>query len=64
MVVVDDDIDPAALMGLTTVRQPLERTGARTADLVIEAIGGADRQVFDEQLDLELVVRATTRPPK
>ena len=59
-----DDIDPAALMGLTTVRQPLERTGARTADLVIEAIGGADRQVFDEQLDLELVVRATTRPPK
>ena len=34
------------------------------ADLVIEAIGGADRQVFDEQLDLELVVRSTTRPPK
>ena len=31
-----DDIDPAALMGLTTVRQPLERTGARAADLVIE----------------------------
>ena len=59
-----DDIDPAALMGLTTVRQPLERTGARAADLVIEAIGGADRQVFDEQLELELVVRSTTRPPK
>lgn len=59
-----DDIDTAALMGLTTVRQPLERTGSRAADLVIEAIGGGDRQVFDEQLELELVVRSTTRPPK
>jgi len=59
-----DDIELAALMGRTTVRQPLERSGARAADLAIEAIGAARRQVFDEQLDLELVVRSTTRPPR
>ncbi|MFZ9629396.1 MAG: LacI family DNA-binding transcriptional regulator [Ilumatobacteraceae bacterium] len=68
-----DDIDLAAPMGLTTVRQPLERSGARAADLVVSAIGtpGAtvasvpsQRAHFDEQMDLELVARTTTRPPR
>jgi DNA-binding LacI/PurR family transcriptional regulator len=59
-----DDIELAALMGLTTVRQPLERSGARAADLVLEAIGARRRPAFDEQLEVELVVRATTRPPR
>jgi LacI family transcriptional regulator len=59
-----DDIELASLMSLTTVRQPLERSGARAADLAIEAIGAARRQVFDEQMELELVVRSTTRPPR
>jgi LacI family transcriptional regulator len=59
-----DDIELAALMGLTTVRQPLERSGARAADLVLEAIGARRRTAFDEQLEVELVVRSTTRPPR
>lgn len=58
-----DDIELAALMGLTTVRQPLERSGARAAELVLEAIGAQRRSAFDEQLEVELVVRSTTRPP-
>lgn len=59
-----DDIELASLMGLTTVRQPLERSGVRAADLVLEALGARRRSAFDEQLDVELVVRATTRPPR
>ncbi|MBI4932829.1 MAG: LacI family DNA-binding transcriptional regulator [Actinobacteria bacterium] len=59
-----DDIELASLMGLTTVRQPLERSGARAADLVLEAIGSRRRTAFDEQLEVELVVRSTTRPPR
>ena len=67
-----DDIDLAAPMGLTTVRQPLERSGARAADLMVSAIGAAgtsltasaQRSHFDEQMDLELVARTTTRPPR
>lgn len=62
-----DDIEVAALVGLTTVRQPLERSGARAADLVIEALGAtgaAPHTRFDERMELELVVRSTTRPPR
>jgi LacI family transcriptional regulator len=59
-----DDIELAALMGLTTVRQPLGGSGERAADLAIHAIGSAQRQVFNEEMDLELVVRSTTRPPR
>ena len=62
-----DDIEVASLVGLTTVRQPLERSGARAADLVIEALGAsgaAPHTHFDERMELELVVRSTTRPPR
>lgn len=59
-----DDIELASLMGLTTVRQPLERSGARVADLVVQAIGRADRRQFVEEMELELVVRSSTRPPR
>ena len=68
-----DDIDLAAPMGLTTVRQPLERSGARAADLMVSAIGApgsslgaasGQRTHFDELMDLELVARSTTRPPR
>ena len=59
-----DDIELASLMGLTTVRQPLERSGSRAADLVLEALGARRRSAFDEQLEVELVVRSTTRPPR
>jgi DNA-binding LacI/PurR family transcriptional regulator len=57
-----DDIELAPLMGLTTVRQPLESSGSRAADLVLEALSaGPDRrQPMAEQLEIELVVRTTT----
>ena len=57
-----DDIDLAALLGITTVRQPLERSGQRVADLVITAINGVPPASVNEELDLELVVRSTTGP--
>lgn len=59
-----DDIDIASVMGLTTVRQPLVRSGERAAELVLESLGAKRRSSFDEQLEVELVVRSTTRPPR
>ncbi|MGZ4701813.1 MAG: substrate-binding domain-containing protein, partial [Ilumatobacteraceae bacterium] len=55
-----DDIDLAALMGLSTVRQPLVYSGERGADLVLEALSMPNRQPHTERLELELVVRSTT----
>ncbi|MFN8020464.1 MAG: LacI family DNA-binding transcriptional regulator [Acidimicrobiales bacterium] len=57
-----DDIELASLMNLTTVRQPLEASGRRGADLVLEAIASGERSQLAEQLQIELVVRATTGP--
>lgn len=57
-----DDIELAALMNLTTVRQPLEGSGRRGADLVLEAIAAQTRPQLAEELQIELVVRATTGP--
>lgn len=57
-----DDIELATLMGLTTVRQPLERSGHRAADLVFEAMSSRSRPQLAEQLEIELVVRSTTGP--
>ena len=47
-------------MGITTVRQPLERSGRRVADLVVQALGGSALSPFAEEMELELVVRHTT----
>lgn len=59
-----DDIELAALMNLTTVRHPLEGSGHRAADLMLEALNAADErpQQRDEELQIELVVRGTTGP--
>jgi DNA-binding LacI/PurR family transcriptional regulator len=57
-----DDIELAALMNLTTVRQPLEGSGRRSADLVLEAIAADARPQLAEELQIELVVRSTTAP--
>lgn len=57
-----DDIELASLMNLTTVRQPLEGSGRRGADLVLEAIASGVRSQLAEELPIELVVRATTGP--
>jgi DNA-binding LacI/PurR family transcriptional regulator len=55
-----DDIDLAALMSLSTVRQPLVLSGERGAQLVLEALSMRHPQPHAELLELELVVRGTT----
>jgi DNA-binding LacI/PurR family transcriptional regulator len=55
-----DDIDMSEHVGLTTVRQPLEESGCRAAQILIEAIETPDRGVVREQLPLQLVIRETT----
>jgi LacI family transcriptional regulator, galactose operon repressor len=55
-----DDIEMAAVMGLTTVHQPLEATGARGADLVLAAIEGREPETLAELAPLRVVERRTT----
>jgi LacI family transcriptional regulator, galactose operon repressor len=56
-----DDIELARYCGLTTVAQPLEVSGTRGAELLLDALsGGAPRS---QELRLELLVRSTTAPP-
>ncbi|MCC6438402.1 MAG: LacI family DNA-binding transcriptional regulator [Acidimicrobiales bacterium] len=56
-----DDIDIAAFVGLSTIRQPLELSGQRAAELLIGAINSEDRPAaFSDVLPLELIVRSTT----
>jgi len=60
-----DDIEAAAYVGLTTVRQPLALSGARGAELLLEAISAIQPLAapIAEQLPLELIVRKSTAPP-
>jgi DNA-binding LacI/PurR family transcriptional regulator len=55
-----DDIEMSECVGLTTVRQPLEDSGRRAAEILINAIASPDQSVVCEQMPLELVVRETT----
>ena len=55
-----DDIEVARYAHLTTVAQPLEESGARGVDLLLDALAGGSPR--SEQLDCELVVRGTTAP--
>jgi DNA-binding LacI/PurR family transcriptional regulator len=57
-----DDIEVAGYAGLTTVAQPLEESGRRGAELLLEALGGAAGS--GHRLPLELVVRGSTGPPR
>jgi DNA-binding LacI/PurR family transcriptional regulator len=54
-----DDIEMAAPMGLTTVRQPLYETGARGADLLMTALAGGSEPVAELE-ELSMVERRTT----
>ena len=59
-----DDIDVAPYVGLTTIHQPLEYSGARGARLLLELVGGRNStEPVEEKLALELVVRRTTAAP-
>ncbi len=58
-----DDIELASHIGLTTVRQPLEASGQRGAEILLGALAHGNKlNAFVEQLPLELVVRQTTGP--
>ena len=60
-----DDIDVSPYVGLTTVRQPLQQSGARGVELLLEQIGPEPTppEVVSETLPLELVVRRTAGGP-
>jgi len=59
-----DDIEAAEYVGLTTVRQQLFESGRRGAELLLAEIGTRSDESPVTQLQPELVVRATTAPPK
>jgi DNA-binding LacI/PurR family transcriptional regulator len=62
-----DDIEIAAYVGLTTVRQPLFERGRRGGELLLQMLAGAGQQLGEghtEHLSLELVIRSTTGPAK
>ena len=61
-----DDVEVAAYVGLTTVRQPLFESGRRGADLLLRLLteGGEQPPAPQvEQLAVEVVVRSTTAVP-
>jgi len=55
-----DDIGVAALVDLTTVRQPLVESGREAARVVVEQIKDPARVAERHEMPLELVVRGTT----
>ena len=60
-----DDVEVSSYAGLTTVRQPLFESGHLAAELLLDSLAAEQPLGESEhQLDLELVVRSTTGPPK
>ena len=59
-----DDIEAADYVGLTTIRQQLFESGRRGAEVLLKEIGVRSEHPPVVPLAPELVVRATTAPPK
>ncbi|HXW44564.1 MAG TPA: substrate-binding domain-containing protein [Streptosporangiaceae bacterium] len=57
-----DDIESAAFLGLSTVRQPLERSGAEGARRLCALLRGEQPVPQRQQLPIELVARTSTGP--
>ena len=57
-----DDIESAAFLGLSTVRQPLARSGAEGAQRLCALLRGERLGARRVELPLELVARASTAP--
>lgn len=55
-----DDIEVAETLGLTTVRQPLRKTGSRATALLLAMIGGVASSPVEELASLEVIERRTT----
>jgi len=59
-----DDIESAALLGLSTIRQPLKRSGADGARRLCALLRGERISPLRQELPVELVTRASSaRPP-
>lgn len=58
-----DDIQQAALLGLSTVRQPLEDSGAQAAERLCALLRGEPVRPRRQVLDVQIVQRATTGRP-
>ena len=58
-----DDIESAGFLGLSTVRQPLERSGAEGARRLCALLRGERVVPQRQELPLELVARASTARP-
>jgi len=59
-----DDIEAAQYLGLTTVRQPLYESGLVAASLVVEHMENPDCSPSRMELELEVIVRTSTAPPR
>lgn len=59
-----DDIEAADYVGLTTIRQQLFESGRRGAEILLSEIKARSEPPPVARLAPELVVRATTAPPK
>jgi DNA-binding LacI/PurR family transcriptional regulator len=59
-----DDIESAAFLGLSTVRQPLERSGAEGARRLCALLRGERLVPLRQELPIELVARASTDSPR
>jgi DNA-binding LacI/PurR family transcriptional regulator len=57
-----DDIELAAAIGLTTVRQPLRESGRAGATLLLGALDGGDVGIPTALPDLAVVKRRTVAP--
>ena len=58
-----DDLEVAAYVGLTTVRQPLEESGRWAVERLLALLGDADTEPREDRLELSLAVRRTAAPP-
>jgi LacI family transcriptional regulator len=61
----DDVVEASRLVPpLTTVRQPMRLIGQTATELILARLAGGDAAVRHVELPTELVVRATTAPPR
>lgn len=59
-----DDIELADIMQLTTVRQMLFESGKQGVELLLRTLQQPDIEPVHEYLDVELVIRESTAPPR
>ena len=59
-----DDQEVASAAGLTTMRQEVRAMGARAASMLIDRLEKPNSAAVHEQSGVELVVRASTGPPR